>query len=104
MILQFCILACKGLQCALRNCFFSLFGFKPSPPVPHSSHCSLVTVQREMKDSQSQEGNKQQQPPFAWPTLEAGLRSQCSHSCSFGKFLSSSFISYKGAILRACLR
>lgn len=68
------------------------------------SHWSLVTLQGERKDSQSQQENKQKQSPFAQLTLEAELRSQGSHSHDFGKFLLRPFISYKDGVLHACLR
>lgn len=75
-----------------------------NPHLLFLSPWSLVTVQRERKDSQSQQENKQKQPPFAQLTLQAELRSQGSHSRDFGKFLLRPFISYKDGILHVCLR
>lgn len=83
MVLHFCISANKELQRALRNCLIQPVWIQLLSSILHSSHWSWATEQGKI---QSPQENKWKQNSFAWPTLEAGLRSQGSHSCSFTKF------------------
>jgi len=83
MALHFCISASKKLQHALRNCIIQPVWVQLLSPVLHSSHWSQATEQGKI---QSPQESKRKRNYFAWPTLEAGLRSQGSRFCSFTKF------------------